>query len=81
MHIMLSALTKRMDKLESGIEQCIANKVARTLVKRVHSGLSWIRKDIDNHLDTFKESLKADIDTELDDMNNSECKPCWFIIT
>ena len=69
MHMMFSALTERVDKLESGLEQRISNKVAQLLDKRVNTELNRIKKDVDTRLDSFKESLKDELAADLADIN------------
>jgi len=69
MHMMFSALDERLGKLESGIEQRIANKVAQLLDKRVNSEMSKVRKDVDARLETFKESLKDEVTADIAEIN------------
>lgn len=66
MHMLFGSITERMDKLESGIEQKIANKVSQILDKRVNTELNRIRKDVDDKLLSMKDSLRDEITEELD---------------
>lgn len=69
MHMMFSALTERVDKLESGLEQRISSKVAQLLDKRVNTELNRIKKDVENRLDDFKSSLREELASDLADIN------------
>ena len=70
MHMLFESLSERMDKMESGLEQKIANKVSKLLDKRVNTELSWIRRDIDGKLDPFKDEMRTNISDELEDINS-----------
>ena len=68
-NMMFMSVNERLDKLDSGLEQRIANKVAQLLDKRVNTELNRVRKDIDSRLDDFKSSIKADL-ADLDDIRD-----------
>ena len=70
MHMLFGSLSERMDKLESGLEQKIANKVTQLIDKRVNTELSRIRRDIDGKLDSFKDEMRTNISDELEDINS-----------
>lgn len=67
-HTMFVSMNERFDQLESGLEQRISSKVAQILDKRVNSELSKVRKDIDTRMETFKESMKAEMTADLADV-------------
>ena len=78
--MLFESLSERMDKMESGLEQKIANKVSKLLDKRVNTELSWIRRDIDGKLDPFKDEMRTNISDELEDINSKIreiIKLCW----
>ena len=70
MHMLYSALSERMDKLESSLEQKLSTKVAQLLDKRVNTELGRIKKEVDANLVSFKETLRDEIDEELGEINN-----------
>lgn len=70
MNMMFMSVNERLVKLDSGLEQRIANKVAQLLDKRVNTELNRVRKDIDSRLDDFKSSIKADLAADLDDIRD-----------
>ena len=70
MNMMFLSLNERFDKMESGLEQRISSKVAQLLDKRVNSELSKIRKDVNDRMDDFKESIKADLAADLDEIRD-----------
>lgn len=67
---MFSDLSCRIDRLESGLEQRISSKVAQLLDKRVNVELNRIKRDVDNHIDSFKESLKAEVAADIADVSD-----------
>lgn len=69
MHMMFTCLTERIEKLESGLEQRIATKVAQLLDKRVNSELGRIKHDIEARLDTFKDTLKEEFGDEIEEIH------------
>ena len=68
-HMQFSAMNERMDKLESGLEQRISTKVAQLLDKRVNSELNRIRKDVEDKMESLKDDIRADISSDLYDIN------------
>ena len=70
MNMMFLSLNERFDKMESGLEQRISSKVAQLLDKRVNSELSKIRKYVNDRMDDFKESIKADLAADLDEIRD-----------
>ncbi|KAL4229726.1 hypothetical protein ACF0H5_010114 [Mactra antiquata] len=82
LHMMFSALNERVNQLESGLEQRISNKVAQLLDKWVNSEMARIRKDVNTQLDSFKDNLKDELASELEDINSkiqqmsSQPPPC-----
>ncbi|XP_053373726.1 uncharacterized protein LOC123532192 isoform X2 [Mercenaria mercenaria] len=65
MHMYFNCLTERMDKLESGLEAKISNKVSQILDKRINNEVKKIHKEVDD----FKCSLKEDIAEEFEEIN------------
>jgi hypothetical protein len=63
------AMNERMDKLESGLEQRISNKVAQLLDKRVNSEMTKISRKVEADIVSLREDLKADLADELSEMN------------
>ena len=70
MHMLYSALSKRMDKLESSLEQQLSTYVAQLLGKRVNTELGRIKKEMDANLKSFKGTIKDEIEEELGDINS-----------
>ena len=70
MHMLYSALSKRMDKLESSLEQQLSTNVAQLLDKRVNTELGRIKKEMDANLKSFKETIRDEIEEELGDINS-----------
>ena len=70
MHMLCSSLNERMDKLESCLEQKISTKVAQLLDKRVNIELSRIKKEVNDKLDSFKETFRDEINDELVDITS-----------
>jgi hypothetical protein len=68
MHMLFNSIKERMDKLETGLEQRIATKVSQILDKRINSELHRIRKDVDGRLDAFRESVRTDVTTDLNEL-------------
>ena len=68
MNMMFLALNEKFEKMESGLEQRISNKVAQLLDKRVNSELKKMKSDVDTKIDDFKESIRADLAADLDDI-------------
>lgn len=78
MHMLFSSLSERVNDLEKGLEQKIANKVAQVLDKRVTTEMNRIRKDVDERMSDIKESIcdefKAEIvlvNTKIESLSNS----------
>ena len=69
MHMLCSSLSERIDKLESTLEQKISTKVAQILDRRVNMELGKIRKDIDERLSSFKDTLRTESDDEIEAIN------------
>ena len=70
MHMLCSSLNERMDKLESCSEQKISTKVAQLLDKKVNTELSRIKKEVNDKLDSFKETFRDEINDELVDITS-----------
>ncbi|KAL4218869.1 hypothetical protein ACF0H5_021457 [Mactra antiquata] len=69
MHMLFGSLHKRMDKLEAGLEQRIANEVSQLLDKWVYTEMNRIHRDMDEKFDSFQESIKLDLADVLIDIN------------
>ena len=67
MNMMFLSLNEKFEKMESGLEQRISNKVAQLLDKHVNSELKKIKTDVESRMDDFKEIIKADLAADLDD--------------
>ena len=67
--MLFSLLSERVDKLEKGLEQKIANKVAQVLDKRVTTEMNWIRRDVDNRLETIQETVQEEVRAEIEIVN------------
>lgn len=70
MHTLFSSLSERVDKLEKGLEQKIANKVAQVLDKRVTSEMNRIRKEVDKHIENVTESIREEVKADLETVNS-----------
>ena len=70
LHMQFAALNERMDKLENGLEQKIASKVAQILDKRVSSEMTKIRKEVDVKIDNVKRDIHAEVAAELESVND-----------
>ena len=68
MNMMFLSLNEKFEKMESGLEQRISNKVAQLLDKRVNSELKKIKSDVESRIDDFKDSIRADLAADLDDI-------------
>ena len=68
MNMMFMSVNERLDKIDSGLEKRIATKVSQILDKRVNSEMNKIRADFDSRLEDFKESLRAEVAADLDDI-------------
>jgi len=68
-HSLISGLTARMDKLESGLEQKISTKVTQLLDKRVSSEMSKLRKDVDSRMEGIKDAVVSEVSADIDDIN------------
>ena len=64
-----SDLTGRLDRLESGLEKRISNKVAQILDKRISTEVSRIKKDVDDQISDFKDSIRAEVTADIEDLN------------
>jgi len=69
-HTMFSNLTQRMEKLETGLEQRISNKVSQLLDKRVTTELNRVRKDVDKRIGEVKDSIIAEVSVDLEQIND-----------
>ena len=63
-------LSSRIDRLESGLEKRITTKVAQILDKRVNSEFNRIQKDVDNQISSFKDSFRAEVAADIEDIND-----------
>ena len=72
LHMQFAALNERMDKLENGLEQKIASKVAQILDKRVSSEMSKIRKEVEVKIDNVKRDIHAEVATALNVVDGME---------
>ena len=70
MNMMFMSVNERLDKIDSGLEKRIATKVSQILDKRVNSEMNKIRTDFESRLVEFKESLRAEVSVDLDDLRN-----------
>jgi len=68
MHMLFGSLKERMDKLETGLEQRISNKVSQLLDKRMHTELNRIRDTVDTKFEELQESVHSEFASELDDI-------------
>ena len=72
---MFSDLTGRLDRLESGLEKRISNKVAQILDKRISTEISRIKKDVDDQISDFKDSIRAEVTAGIEDLNEKIDSP------
>ena len=70
MNMMFMSVNERLDKIDSGLEKRIATKVSQILDKRVNSEMNKIRTDFESRLVEFKESLRAEVSADLDDLRD-----------
>lgn len=70
MNMMFMSVNERLDKIDSGLEKRIATKVSQILDKRVNSEMNKIRTDFESRLVEFKESLRAEVTADLDDLRD-----------
>ena len=68
MNMMFMSVNERLDKIDSGLEKRIATKMSQILDKRVNSEMNKIRADFDSRLENFKESLRAEVAADLNDI-------------
>ena len=62
-------MSERTDKLESGLDQKIVNKVSQMLHKRLITEVGRIKKDIESKLAEIKSDTQAEVSSELDALN------------
>ena len=70
MNMMFMSVNERLDKIDAGLEQRIATKVGQVLDKRVNSEMNKIKKDFDSRLEDFRQSLRAEVAADLDDIRD-----------
>jgi predicted transposase YbfD/YdcC len=68
MHMLFSS-SERMDKLESGLEKRIANKVSQLLDKIMNSEMIRIRKDVDERIEAATEALRVNVAEDIQNVS------------
>ncbi|WAR08689.1 LOW QUALITY PROTEIN: hypothetical protein MAR_018647 [Mya arenaria] len=68
MHMLFTSLSERVDKLEATLEQRESSKVSQLLDKRINSELNRIRRDVDDRMDVFKETMRVDVSEEITEL-------------
>ena len=69
LHMQFAALNERMDKMEQGLEQKIATKVAQILDKRVSTEMTKIRKDVDVKTSAVKKDIQTEVTAQMKNVN------------
>ncbi|KAL4229077.1 hypothetical protein ACF0H5_012116 [Mactra antiquata] len=67
--LMYSSFETRLDKLESGLEKRISNKVAQMIDKRMNSEVSKSQKSIESKIELIRDEVYAQVNSDIDDVN------------
>ena len=65
MNMMFMSVNERLDKIDSGLKKRIVSQI---LDKRVNSEIHKIRTDFESRFVEFKESLRAEVSVDIDDL-------------
>ena len=66
-----NAMNERIDRLESGLEQKIASKVAQVFDKRITGEVNKLKKAVDDKIESVKSDIKADLSSDIEALNDT----------
>jgi len=65
-----NAMNVRKDRIESGLEQKIASKVAQVFDKRITGEVNKLKKTVDDKIESVKSDTKADLSSDIEALND-----------